>query len=234
MSATLAIVIPTYNEADNIASLLTAIQELDIKSCTIYIVDDSSPDGTADIVDALHLDNVQVIRRAEKLGIGSAYIHGFGVALGAGAEYVLQMDADFSHAPSDIQKLLTAVESEADLAIGSRRVRGGRVIGWGPRRRLMSWGAMTFARILLSLDTYDVTAGFRCFRAPMLRQMLVRPIASSGYAFQEEMLYIAEQMDATIVEIPVVFEDRAHGTSKLSRKDIVEFFRTMLRLKMNG
>lgn len=165
------------------------------------------------------------------MGLGSAYVTGFQKALSSGASYIMEMDADFSHLPTDIPKLLAAVESGADLAIGSRRVPGGQIIGWSWWRLFMSWGAMSFSRVLLGLKTKDVTAGFRCYRREVLQQIPLAKIKSNGYSFQEEMLFLVEKLGAKVVEVPVVFNDRQKGKSKLAKKDILDFFLIVFKLK---
>lgn len=225
------IVIPTYNEAGNIGKLLKAIFAENISDLEVLVVDDNSPDGTAEKVTQLtSVYPVHLEKRSGKLGLGSAYIHGFKKALSLGADYIFEMDADFSHDPDDIPRLLQVMEI-ADLAIGSRKILGGKVVGWGMLRKFMSNGAMWFSRFVLRLKTKDVTAGFRCFRRNVLESINIETIKSNGYAFQEELLYRTEQRGFRVIEVPVVFVDRQEGKSKLSRKDIVEFFVQVLRLK---
>jgi len=221
------IVIPTYNEKDNITKLINQILALEIPNLDIIVVDDNSPDGTADIVAQLP---VRLIKRPSKLGLGSAYIMGFKQALNLGANYILEMDADFSHDPNDIPRLLSAAQT-ADLVIGSRKINGGQIIGWGPIRKFMSHGAMWLSRRLLNLKAKDVTAGFRCYRRQVLETITLDKITSNGYAWQEEMLYRTQQANFSITEIPVIFNDRQAGKSKLGKKDILEFFLTIFKLK---
>lgn len=233
------IVIPTYNEAQNIEKLINKIFSLNITDLKIIVVDDNSPDGTTEIITKLLITNYQLhlIKRTGKLGLGSAYIAGFKEALKLGADYIFEMDADFSHDPDDIPRLLQACHSRedgnpgADLVIGSRKIAGGKIIGWNWWRKLMSNGAMWISRLLLGLKTRDITAGFRCFRAEVLRKINLGKIKSNGYAFQEEMLFRAEKFGFKIVEIPVTFTDRQKGKSKLDKKDILEFFWVILKLK---
>ncbi len=230
----LYIIIPTYNEADNIAKLVQAIMAQPLPPLRILIVDDNSPDGTGQIADSLaqkHPEVVKVLHRPGKLGIGSAYITGFKKALAEGAEFIMEMDADFSHDPADIPRLVSEVQSGFDFVIGSRRVKGGEIVGWGPGRKLMSRGAMDFSRIMLGLKTKDVTAGFRCLSRSFLLQLPLDEINSNGYSFQEELIFYAERMGAKIKEIPVTFLDRRFGKSKLSVGEIVKFFYNILRLK---
>lgn len=226
------IIIPTYNERANIEKLLRHLFRLPTPGLEIIVVDDNSPDGTADIVEKLTKEYpVHLIKRPGKLGLGSAYIAGFKAALVQGAEYIFEMDADFSHDPDDVVRLLAAAQN-VDLVIGSRRVQGGKIIGWGWTRKAMSTGAMWFARMLLHLKTKDVTAGFRCFHRRVLDTIHLDTITSNGYAFQEELLYRTEQSGFLIKEIPVTFVDRQEGKSKLSKKDIIEFFVVMGKLKI--
>lgn len=230
----LYIILPTYNEKENIKDLLTAIFSLHIDNLKVVVIDDNSPDGTAGIVKQLQSQyNLELIERPGKMGLGSAYVTGFQKALLSGASYIMEMDADFSHQPADIPRLLAAVTAGADLAIGSRRVKGGQIIGWNWWRIFMSWGAMSFSRFVLGLQTKDVTAGFRCYRREILEQIPLTEIKSNGYSFQEEMLFLVEKSGAKVVEVPVVFNDRQKGKSKLSKKDIVDFFLIIFRLKRN-
>lgn len=225
------IILPTYNEAENIEKLIKKITALHIPRLEIIVVDDGSPDGTAKIVErmAQHYP-VHLIKRAGKLGLGSAYITGFKKALALKADLIFEMDADFSHDPDDIPRMIAAA-ADADLVIGSRKVQGGKIIGWGWIRKFMSNGAMMFSRILLGLTTKDVTAGFRCFRQEVLSTLDLDAIKSNGYAFQEELLYRTQKHGFKITEIPVTFIDRQEGKSKLSKKDIIEFFLIIIKLK---
>lgn len=226
------IVIPTYNERANITRLIPALFDLKIPELEVIIVDDNSPDETADVAQSFREKYpVYVIKRQRKLGIGTAYVDGFKKALVLGAEIIFEMDADFSHNPVDVPRLITTLENGADLAIGSRRVKGGKIIGWGPRRHLTSFVAMSVARFVLGLKTKDVTAGFRAYRRQVLETILQTEITSNGYAFQEEILYRVEKNKFSISEIPVIFTDRTSGKSKLSSQDIWEFFRVMWRLR---
>jgi dolichol-phosphate mannosyltransferase len=172
-----------------------------------------------------------LIKRARKLGIGSAYIAGFKKALALGADLIMEMDADFSHDPKDIPRLIEQCKNGFHLTIGSRKIAGGQIIGWGFWRKFMSDGAMIASRVLLGLRTKDVTAGFRCYKKEVLKKIQLDNIKSNGYAFQEEMLYLTQKNGFQIKEVPVIFNDRTKGKSKLSKKDIVEFFITIFRLK---
>lgn len=225
------IVIPTYNERDNIESLLKEIFSLDIPGLEIVIVDDNSPDQTAAVVKDLQENfPIYLVSRQKKMGIGSAYIKGFKKALAVGADVVFEMDADGSHDPKDIYRFLNEIIAH-DIVIGSRKIKGGKIVGWNFLRKAMSAGAMWFVRIILGLRTKDVTAGFRCFRREVLLQIDLDAIRSNGYAFQEELLYKTEKGGWKVKEIPVTFVDRSRGKSKLGKWDILEFFSAMVRLR---
>lgn len=224
----LIVVIPTYNEAGTIADLLRAVLNV-APSASVLVVDDASPDGTADLVEAMKDPRAMVLRRAGKKGLGSAYKEGFACALEHGAEAIVQMDADFSHNPNDIARFLPQLQQN-DLVIGSRYIPGGKITGWGPWRHFCSRSAMVFARTVLRLPVRDVTSGFRLWRTEALRNVLAAGIASEGYAFQEEMLYRATRQGLRITEVAITFQDRRVGVSKLGWSDVTEFFQTMLRL----
>ncbi|KKQ27455.1 MAG: Glycosyl transferase family 2 [Candidatus Magasanikbacteria bacterium GW2011_GWC2_37_14] len=226
------VIIPTYNEAENIAKLVKQIFALNIPELEILVVDDNSPDNTADIIKNLQPTtyNLKLILRTGKLGLGSAYITGFKKALELGADFIFEMDADFSHDPNDIPRMLEAIQN-SDLVIGSRRIAGGKIVGWNWWRQFMSSGAMWLSRLLLGLKPLDVTAGFRCFRRQVLEKINLTKITSNGYAFQEELLYRTQLAGFKITEIPVTFVDRQLGKSKLNKKDIWEFFVTLVKLK---
>ena len=227
-----AIVIPTYNEQQNINTLTKRLFALNLPDLSIIFVDDNSPDGTATAIKGLaNTYQIELIERPGKLGLGSAYIAGFKRALAEGAELIFEMDADLSHAPEDIPAMINAAENGADLVIGSRKIAGGNIIGWNIWRHLMSNGAMMAARCILGLKTKDVTAGFRCYKRQVLEKIDLDKIKSNGYAFQEEMLYRVEKAGYKIAELPVTFVDRTVGRSKLSTKDIWEFFKVMLKLR---
>jgi len=227
----ICLVIPTFNEKENIRPLTEAIFSLAIPDLEIIFVDDNSPDGTAGEIKSLAgRFHIRLIERPKKLGLGSAYVAGFQQALTDGANFIFEMDADFSHEPKDIPRLLAACQNGAGLAIGSRKIPDGKIIGWNWRRRLMSDGAMFFARLFLRLKTKDITAGFRCWRRETLEKIKLEKIKSDGYAFQEEILYRAERAGFSVIEVPVVFTDRAAGRSKLTGKDILEFFIVTLKI----
>jgi dolichol-phosphate mannosyltransferase len=216
------LILPTYNEAENISSIVGAAGEVLAGAAPeghrVLIVDDGSPDGTGQIADRLAAEHdwVRVLHRAEKNGIGPAYIAGFKHALAQGAGYVMEMDSDFSHDPADLARLLEAVRDGADVALGSRYVPGGGVSDWGLLRRFISEGGSTYARIVLGLQVRDLTGGFKCFRRAVLETIELGRVRSRGYAFQVELTYRAVQAGFRVVEVPIVFRDRQQGTSKMS------------------
>ena len=225
------VVLPTYNEAENIALLLPQLLELDVDVC---VVDDASPDGTGALAEAFALKEprVSVIHRSGKLGLGTAYVAGFAHVLAAGADAVLTMDADFSHHPRYIPAMLAAIE-QADLVIGSRYVPGGRVL-YPLHRRLLSRVANLVARSALKLRARDCTAGFRLYRATVLRNAPIDRIKSNGYSFLVEMLRAVTRQNIRIVEVPIVFADRTLGKSKISSMEIYKGMRTVARLALKG
>lgn len=229
----ITIIIPTYNEAENIELLIKQIFELEIDQLEVMVIDDNSPDGTAEIVEGLS-DNyrVKIIKRGNKMGIGSAYIFGFKKAISEGADLIFQMDADFSHQPTVIPDFIKAIKTGAEAVIGSRYILGGEIVNWGALRKFMSRSAIWLSRIVLKLKTKDITGGFRCFKRQVLEKIDLDKITSNGYAFQEEMLYRCEQASFKIVEIPIKFLDRSHGQSKLSFSEVIKFFITLARLKL--
>jgi dolichol-phosphate mannosyltransferase len=212
--------LPTYNERENLEAMLRALGDVGVR---VLVVDDNSPDGTGRLADrfAEELDYVDVLHRPHKEGLGPAYIAGFRQALADGAELVLEMDCDFSHDPKDVPHLIAATD-EADLAIGSRYVEGGEVADWGPLRRAISAAGSIYARILLSLQIRDLTAGFKCYRSEVLRTIDLDAIDSKGYAFQIETTYRALRSGFRVVEVPVRFADREVGGSKMSGAIVVE------------
>ena len=214
---------PTYNEADNIEALVVAARENLPADSHVLIVDDGSPDGTGEIADriAAREPAVSVLHREEKQGLGPAYVAGFRHALAAGAELVVQMDADFSHDPADLPRLLAAAEN-ADVVVGSRYVAGGGVTEWGPGRRLISRGGSAYARLVLGITVRDLTAGFKVIRRAVLEAIELETIPSLGYAFQVETTYRALLGGFTVVEVPIVFRDRRVGESKMSGRIVLE------------
>jgi dolichol-phosphate mannosyltransferase len=216
------LILPTYNEAENIKGIVAAAGEVlgatDDDAYKILIVDDGSPDGTGDIAERLSVEReqVEVLHRTEKNGIGPAYLAGFAYALDHGAAYVMEMDSDFSHDPADLGRLLAAVRSGADLALGSRYVPGGGVVDWSLLRRFISKGGSTYARWVLGLGVRDLTGGFKCFKREVLEAIHFDSVRSQGYAFQVELTYRASRAGFNVVEVPIVFKDRELGESKMS------------------
>ncbi len=216
------LILPTYNEAENIEAIMNAaagvLSTAAPEGFRILVVDDGSPDGTGDIADgmAARHDWARVLHRTAKGGIGPAYLAGFAHALGEGAGFVMEMDSDFSHDPADLARLLEAARGDADLALGSRYVPGGGVTDWGLLRRVVSEGGSTYARIVLGLKVRDLTGGFKCFRSEVLEAIDFETVRSRGYAFQVELTYRAVQHGFRVVEVPITFRDREHGTSKMS------------------
>jgi dolichol-phosphate mannosyltransferase len=194
------------------------------KEVRVLVIDDNSPDGTGELADRLaaELDYVDVLHREQKEGLGPAYLAGFHRALADGAELVLEMDCDFSHDPDDVPRLLAAVEEGADLALGSRYVKGGAVRNWGLVRRFVSAGGSLYARVLLGVNIRDLTGGFKCFRREVLETIDLSSIHSRGYAFQIEVTYRALRRGFRVVEIPITFADREVGGSKMSRAIVAE------------
>jgi len=225
------IIIPTYNEVDNLRPLLEEIFA-QAPACDVLIVDDNSTDGTGQLADEIHdqVPAVKVIHRSGKLGLGTAYITGFKYALAYGYDAVFEMDADFSHNPRYLPAFLQAIE-HADLVIGSRYIRGGNTPSWSPLRRLISSSGNIFARALLGIPVRDCTAGFRCYRTLVFRNIDLNTIASEGYAFQVELTYRVLQQGFRIVEIPIVFTDRHIGKSKMSHKIVIEAFTYVLQTR---
>ncbi len=226
------IIVPTYNERENLPALVAAIQALPAH-IRIIIVDDNSPDGTGALADELAAQHpsVSVIHRSGKLGLGTAYAAGFAQAIAEGAEQILTMDADFSHDPHYLPAMLEASQ-RYELVIGSRYIRGGGVRNWGPERKLLSWGANALAKALLGLHARDCTAGFRCYRRYVLEKVDPASIRANGYSYLIEMLYQCQRAGFAIGEVPIIFADRRLGQSKISQNEIYRAGRTVLRLAL--
>lgn len=227
------VVLPTYNEADNLPGIAAAILDA-LPAATLLVVDDGSPDGTGRLADELARDDprIRVRHRLAKQGLGRAYLDGFEVALGCGADAIVQMDADWSHDPAVLPVLVAqVVEGDADLVIGSRYVAGGGVIDWGLGRRLISRGGSVFARTVLGLEPHDLTGGFKAWTADALRAIPFDGIHAGGYVFQIEMTYRASRGGARIREIPITFRDRRVGQSKMSRRIVAEALLVVLQLR---
>jgi dolichol-phosphate mannosyltransferase len=218
------VIVPTYNERDNIEHVVARLYEaVPAESVHLLVVDDSSPDGTAALVERLAAgnDSINLIRRGAKLGLGSAYLDGFRWALERGYEAMLEMDADLSHDPADVPRLIEAL-SGADMVIGSRYVLGGRIENWTAARRLLSRAGNLYARLWLRFDIRDATGGFRAYRRSSVSGLDLGAIHSEGYAFQIEMAYRLHRSGCRIVEIPITFVERASGASKMSRGIVLE------------
>jgi dolichol-phosphate mannosyltransferase len=213
--------LPTYNERENLEPMLRALGDKDVR---VLVIDDGSPDGTGELADRLaaELDYVEVLHRAQKEGLGPAYLAGFRQALAQDAELVLEMDCDFSHDPDDVPRLIEAVEAGADVALGSRYVPGGGVRNWGLLRRFISAGGSFYARVILGVGIRDLTGGFKCYRRRVLETIELDAIESKGYAFQIETTYRALRKGFNVVEVPITFVDRVVGGSKMSKTIVLE------------
>jgi len=231
------LILPTYNEAENIEAIVTAAGEVLARASpegfNVLVVDDGSPDGTGRLADELAARHpwVSVLHRMEKNGIGPAYLAGFRHALDWGAGYVMEMDSDFSHDPADLARLLSAVHAGADLVLGSRYVPGGGVSDWGVLRRLISEGGSTYARWVLGLQVRDLTGGFKCFRREVLEKIHFDSVRSQGYAFQVELTWRAVQAGFEVVEVPITFRERERGQSKMSWRIALEAMWLVPRLR---
>lgn len=233
------VIIPTYNEKENIEAIIRAVFSLKEHRFDILVIDDGSPDGTAEIVDRLIAsefgDRLDIIKRSGKLGLGTAYITGFKWALGHKYSYIFEMDADFSHAPSDLPRLYNACANEgADVAVGSRYVSGVNVVNWPMSRVLMSYFASMYVRAITGVNIHDTTAGFVCWRRKVLETVDLDSIRFKGYAFQIEMKFTAYKLGFKIAEVPVVFVNRRLGTSKMNSSIFGEAVFGVLRLRIDS
>lgn len=224
--------IPTYDERDNLEPIVRAVLAADPR-VDVLVVDDNSPDGTGQLADALAAvePRVKVLHRAKKEGLGRAYLAAFRWALERDYRFILEMDADFSHDPKHLPQLLDAAEGGVDLVLGSRYVEGGGTVNWGLMRRILSRGGSLYARTVLSLPVRDLTGGFKCFRREVLEALDLDQVQSTGYAFQIELTYRAVQRGFTVRELPITFEDRRVGHSKMSRGIVVEALLGVVRLR---
>jgi len=237
-----AVIIPTYNEKENIIPLiheLTRISRINKLNSAIFVVDDNSPDGTGDAVAELRIKNselrnkLHIIHRPKKEGLGKAYLEGFRTALKNGADFIITMDADFSHNPKDIPRLLKKAK-KYDVVVGSRYVDGGEMTGFDFFRRFISKGSISLARLLLGLRTKDLTAGFKCYSRRFIKSLNSNEIASSGYAFQVEVIKKVEKNNFSIIEIPIMFTPRKFGQSKLSWKEVLNSTWALIKVTWNN
>jgi dolichol-phosphate mannosyltransferase len=232
------LILPTYDEAENVEAIVRAsLAQLATtgREHTVLVVDDGSPDGTGEIADGLaeEHDAVRVLHRQEKQGLGRAYLAGFGVALAEGAELVLEMDADFSHDPADLPRLIAAAD-DADLVLGSRYVPGGGVENWGALRRLLSRAGSVYARALLRVPVRDLTGGFKCFNRRVLEGIDLNGVHADGYGFQIELTYRAIQAGFSVREIPIRFRERREGHSKMTARIALEAVWKVPALRLRG
>jgi dolichol-phosphate mannosyltransferase len=232
------VIVPTYDERENIEPLVASVRSA-LEECApehvLLVVDDNSPDGTGRIADRLARSDphLKVLHREGKRGLGQAYLAGFRFALDHGAALVVEMDADFSHDPLYLSRLIAAAKG-ADLVLGSRYVSGGAVRNWGPLRRLVSRGGCLYARAVLGIDVRDLTGGFKCFRRAVLEAIDLETIRSRGYAFQVELTYRAIERGFRVVEVPITFTERRVGSSKMSRAIVLEAIWMVPRLRLDG
>jgi dolichol-phosphate mannosyltransferase len=231
------IIIPTYNEKENIEKIINAVFSLE-KDFHVLIIDDGSPDGTASIIKKLqkkHVQNLFLEERKGKLGLGTAYIHGFKWALNKKYNFIFEMDADFSHNPNDLIRLYNAVNNQnGDLAIGSRYVKGVNIVNWPMSRLLMSFFASKYVKLITGMPIHDSTAGFKCYKRKVLKTIKLNKIQFIGYAFQIEMKFKAWKYGFNIVEVPVVFTDRTEGTSKMSGGIFFEAVLGVIQMKVKS
>ncbi|MES2794345.1 MAG: polyprenol monophosphomannose synthase [Bacteroidota bacterium] len=228
------VIIPTFNEIENIEAIIRKV--FDLKTdFDLLIVDDGSPDGTGKMVKSLQAEfksRLHLLERKGKLGLGTAYIHGFKYALKHGYEYIFEMDADFSHNPDDLEKLYDACKEGADLAIGSRYIKGVNVVNWPMSRVLMSYFASAYVRFITRMPVMDATAGFKCYKAKVLQTIQLDKVKFIGYAFQIEMKFTAWRYGFNIVEVPIIFTDRTKGESKMSPGIFKEAFWGVINMKI--
>ena len=229
------VIIPTYNEKENIEKIIRKVFSLD-HPFHVLIIDDGSPDGTAQIVKKLQTEynNLFIEERKGKLGLGTAYIHGFKWALQHQYDYIFEMDADFSHNPDDLIKLRQACDEGADMSIGSRYIKGVNVVNWPMGRVLMSYFASVYVRFITGINIQDATAGFKCYRSIVLKTIRLNKIRFVGYAFQIEMKFTAIKHGFNVIEVPIIFTDRTEGTSKMSTKIFQEAFLGVIELKVRS
>lgn len=225
------VVLPTYNEMENLRKVVAGVRYF---GHDVLIVDDASPDGTGEIADRLAAADpgVRVLHRPRKLGLGAAYEDAFRIGIADGSALFVEMDADGSHLAQDLESIIEAARGCGGLAIGSRYIRGGKIVGWPLQRWLLSWAANVYCRVLLGLPTRDCTSGFRCYTRELLLQIGVDRVMSQGYSFQIEMVHRARRLGYPVVEVPIRFEDRVAGASKVSRGEVRRALWTVLRLSL--
>jgi dolichol-phosphate mannosyltransferase len=225
------VVLPTYNERDNLERVVIGVRRL---GHDVMVVDDASPDGTGEIADRLAATDagVRVLHRPGKLGLGSAYEDAFRIGLRDGTQLFVEMDADGSHRPEDLAAIVAAARTSGGLALGSRYIPGGAIVGWPFHRWLLSWAANVYCRTLLWLPTRDATSGYRCYTRDLLQQIGLDEVVSQGYSFQIEMVHRARRLGYPVVEVPIRFEDRVAGASKVSRNEVRRALITVLRLSL--
>jgi len=235
MSERTLIVVPTYNERENVAEVVRRFLQ-PVDAAEILFVDDNSPDGTGDLLDEIAAENerVHVMHRPGKLGLGTAYLDGFAWALERSYDYILEMDADFSHDPKYLPDMVRLAREGADMVVGSRYIEGGGTINWGLGRQFISRSGGLYARTILGVKTRDLTSGFACYRRKTLERLSLDLIKSNGYSFQIEMKYRVIRAGMTVRELPIVFEDRRVGQSKMSRAIFLEALLMVWKLRLGG
>ncbi len=231
------VIIPTYNEAHNIINIIDELMKLEVL-VDVLIIDDNSPDGTANLVEESqekYGERLHLMKRTGKLGLGTAYVEGFQFALDKGHEYICEMDADFSHSPKEIAKLIKEVKNgSADVAVGSRYIHGIRIINWPLNRLILSYTANTYARIITGIPILDTTAGFKCIHRKVLEAISIERISSNGYAFQIELHFRAWKAGFKLKEVPIIFTERKEGESKMSKGIVWEAMRRVWTLKFRS
>ncbi len=230
------VIIPTYNEKENVVNMIQTVMNLSM-AFDILFVDDGSPDGTAQLIQeqqSVFPNRIHLLQRTGKLGLGTAYIAGFRWAIAEKYDYICEMDCDFSHTPKDLVRLVDACHQGADMSVGSRYTKGGGVVDWPLKRRIMSRGAGVYVNLVLGLGVKDATAGFVCYKRQVLESLDLSGIRFIGYAFQIEMKYKTKRQGFTIKEVPIVFKDRILGKSKMSLNIFNEAFIGVLKMRLNG
>jgi dolichol-phosphate mannosyltransferase len=225
------VILPTYNERENLETVAGGVRRLGLE---ILVVDDNSPDGTGEIADRIAAadEGVSVLHRSGKLGLGSAYVEAFNLGLERGYQLLVEMDADGSHRVEHLPAIIAAARANGGIGLGSRYCSGGAVSGWGWPRRFLSWGANVYCRALLGLDVNDCTSGFRCYTRSVLEAIGLERVISDGYSFQIEMIYLAARKGFKVTEVPILFEDRRAGASKVTRGEIVTDFLSVIKMRL--